>query len=126
MLIAGIIMVLLNLAALGPMSTGAVPDAVEENFATFPLDQACGDDCSEAEDDWASSTAQRDFFAWSVTNLDDVMATNADPTYEKVGPFTYDITTTRTIVDHDADAGTLTYTSSNLSLIHISEPTRPL
>ena len=114
MLIAGIIMVLLNLAALGPMSTGAVPDAVEENFATFPLDQACDDgDCSEAEDDWASSTAQRDFFAWSVTNLDDVMATNADPTYEKVGPFTYDITTTRTIVDHDEDAGTLTYTSSN-------------
>ena len=95
-----------------PLSTGAVEDAVEENFETYPKDSACEDkDCTEAEEDWASSTAQRSFYGWSVTNLDDVMGTGAAPTYEKVGPVTYDITTTKTINAYDKDAGTLTYNS---------------
>ena len=85
----------------------------EDNFETYPKDSACGEDkdCTEAEEDWASSTAQRSFYGWSVTNLDDVMATGAAPTYEKVGPVTYDITTTKTINAYDKDAGTLTYNS---------------
>ena len=75
MLIAGIILILLNVAALSPLSTGAVEGAVDDNFETFPKDSACyDDDCEEAEDDWASSTSQRDFYGWSVNNLDDVMA----------------------------------------------------
>ena len=90
-----------------PPSTGAVEDAVEENFETYPKDSACEDkDCTEAEEDWASSTAQRSFYGWSWTNLDDVMGTGAAPTYEKVGPVTYDITTTKTINAYDKDAGT--------------------
>ena len=112
MMISGLILVLLNVAALSPLSTGAVEDAVEENFETYPKDSACEDkDCTEAEEDWASSTAQRSFYGWSVTNLDDVMSTGAAPTYEKVGPVTYDITTTKTINAYDKDAGTLTYNS---------------
>ncbi len=112
MMISGLILVLLNVAALSPLSTGAVEDAVEENFETYPKDSACkNSDCTEAEEDWASSTAQRSFYGWSVTNLDDVMGTGATPTYEKVGPVTYDITTTKTINAYDKDAGTLTYNS---------------
>ncbi|WP_438995619.1 hypothetical protein [Poseidonia sp.] len=112
MLIAGIILVLLNVAALGPLSTGAVEGAVDENFETFAKDSACyDDDCEEAEDDWASSTSQRDFYGWSVNNLDDVMANGSAPTYTEVGPVTYDITTTKTINSYDKEAGTLTYNS---------------
>ena len=112
MLLVGIVLVLLNVAALAPLSTNAVPDAVEENFETFPKDQACADeDCTEAESDWASSTSQRDFYGWSVTNLADVMANGTAPTYEKIGPVTYDITTTKTINAYDKTAGTLTYNS---------------
>ena len=112
MLISGLILVLLNVAALSPLSTGAVEDAVEDNFETYPKDSACEDkDCTEAEEDWASSTAQRSFYGWSVTNLDDVMSSGAAPTYEKVGPVTYDITTTKTINAYDKNAGTLTYNS---------------
>lgn len=110
MLIAGIIMVLLNLAALGPISTAAVPDAVEENFELFSKESACADDdCTTAEADWASSTTQRDFYGYSITNVADVMANGTTPAYEKVGPVTYDITTTRTINDYNATAGELTY-----------------
>jgi len=110
MLIAGIVLILLNVAALAPMATGAVEDVVDETFETYTKDSICAnDDCTEAEEDWASSTAQRDYYAWDVTNVADVMATGATPVTEKVGPFTYDITTTRTINSYDADAGEVTY-----------------
>ena len=112
MLIAGIVLVLLNVAALAPMATGAVPDAVEDNFASFSKDSVCAnDDCTEAEEDWASSTSPRDFYGYSITNVADVMASGAAPVYEKIGPVTYDITTTRTILDYDSAAGELTYNS---------------
>ena len=112
MLIAGIVLVLLNVAALAPMATNAVPDAVEDNFESFSKDSACADaDCTEAEEDWASSTGQRDFYGYSITNVADVMANGTAPTYEKIGPVTYDITTTRTITGYDATAGELTYNS---------------
>ena len=109
MLIAGIVLILLNVAAIAPAATGAVEDVVDETFASYTKDTICADaDCTEAEEDWASSTAQRDYYAWDVTNLADVMAGEA-PVTEKVGPFTYDITTTRTINNYDANAGELTY-----------------
>ena len=96
MLLAGIVLVLLNVAALSPLATGAVEDAVEDTFASYTKDTICAnDDCTEAEEEWASSTAQRDYYAWDITNLAEVMA-GEEPITEKVGPFTYDITTTRT------------------------------
>ena len=39
------------------------------------------------------------------------MANGSAPVYEKIGPVTYDITTTRTILDYDSAAGELTYNS---------------
>jgi hypothetical protein len=101
---------ILNLAVFAPLSTGGVQDAVDEKFSTYTKDIACAnDDCTEADEDWAVSTTQRDYSAWSITNVADIMATGADPAYEEVGPFTYDITSTRTITGHDATNGTLTY-----------------
>ncbi|RZD46080.1 MAG: hypothetical protein CXT68_07465 [Methanobacteriota archaeon] len=110
MLAAGLMFLVLNLAVFAPLSTGGVQDAVDEKFSTYTKDVACeNDDCTEANDDWAISTTQRDYSAWSITNTADIMATGADPVYEELGPFTYDITSTRTITGHDATNGTLTY-----------------
>ena len=110
MLVAGLMFLILNLAVFAPLSTGGVQDAVDEKFSTYTKDIACAnDDCTEADEDWAVSTTQRDYSAWSITNAADIMATGADPVYEEVGPFTYDITSTRTITGHDATNGTLTY-----------------
>ena len=111
MLAAGLMFLVLNLALLAPLSTGGVQDAVDETFATYTKDTACAnDDCTEAEAEWAVSTSQRDYSAWSINNLDDMMANGSEPTYEEVGPFTYDITATRTLTGYDATNGTMTYT----------------
>ena len=110
MMIGAALALLVLSAPLSMLSTGAVEGAVEENFETFTKDNACAnDDCTEAESDWASSTSQRDYYAWDITNVEDVMENGTAPAYEKVGPFTYDITYKRTILDYDEDAGTMTY-----------------
>lgn len=110
MLAAGLVCLLLS-GGLSVLSTGGVQDAVDETFATYTKDTACAnDDCTEAEPDWAVSTSQRDYSAWSISNLDDMMANGSEPTYDELGPFTYDITSTKTITGYDETNGTLTYT----------------
>ncbi len=97
-------------APLSVLSTGAVEDAVDENFATFPTDTACAnDDCTEAEEDWATSTGERSYYAWNLTNPG-----AAEPVYEQVGPFDYDITYTREIIEFNETAGTLQYSESKV------------
>ena len=87
-LIAGAVMILLNLVLLSPIATSMVEDAVEDNFETYPYDSACADsDCTTAEEDWASSTSDRSYYAWNLTNADAVMA-GGDPVYEKLGRLT--------------------------------------
>ena len=121
-LIAGAVMILLNLVVLAPIATSMVEGAVEDNFETWPYDEACADsDCTTAEADWASSTSDRSYYAWNLTNADEVMA-GGDPVYEKLGPFDYEITTTRNIIAFDEDAGTLTYNESKSFACAMDDP----
>lgn len=111
-LLVGILLLGVNLLVLGPMATGGVQGAVDEKFATYPKDKVCAnDDCSEVNEDWATSVSTRDYYAWTLTNPDDVLYGD-DPVFVKIGPVTYEITAERTLLDHDADAGTLTYQES--------------
>ena len=113
--VVGLMLLALNVAVVGTVATGAVEGAVGDMFATYPKDGICSnDDCSEIEEGWLTSTSERDYYAWNLTNLDDMME---NPTikanYEQAGPITYEITTERTFLSHDADAGTLTYSEIN-------------
>lgn len=109
-------MILLNLVLLSPIATSMVEGAVDDNFETYPTDTACAnDDCTEAKADWASSTGERSYMAWNITNLDAVLAdSSVAPVYQEVGPFDYDITYTREIIEFNESAGTLTYSESKV------------
>jgi len=110
MMLGAALALLVLSAPLSILSTGAVEGAVDENFETFPADNACAnDDCTEAEEDWATSTGERSYYAWNLTNPG-----AAEPVYEQVGPFDYDITYTREIIDFNKSAGTLTYSESKV------------
>ena len=51
-LAVGLLLLGVNLLVLGPMATGAVQEAVDEEFATKPFDNACAADvCSGANGD---------------------------------------------------------------------------
>ena len=72
--IAGFLMVTMNLAVLGPMSTSAVPGAVEDAVETKAKDDICKNVlCTQVNDDWKESTSQRDFYAWHMWNVEDVV-----------------------------------------------------
>jgi hypothetical protein len=121
-LIAGAVMILLNLVVLSPIATSMVEDAVDDNFETYPHDSACdNEDCTKANADWASSTSERSYYAWNLTNAGEVMA-GSDPVYEKLGPFVYDIEVTRNIIDFDKSAGTLTYDESKVYTCSADSP----
>ncbi len=110
MVIAGFIMVTLNLAVLGPMATSAVPDAVRDAVATKVKDDICNDVmCRDVNEDWAESTSERSFYAWDILNVEDVEENNSEPIYEKIGPFTYDVTLKREVDNYDIKNGLLTY-----------------
>ena len=108
MLAAGLVCLLLS-GGLSVLSTGGVEDAVIEATKTTPLDNICSDDdCTEFEEDWVTSTTDRDFYGWTVTNAAEV-ANGSAPTHEKIGPVTYTITSDRTFTSHNSTAGTVTY-----------------
>ena len=60
------------------------------------------------DDDWLVSTSERTYFANSITNLEEVLE-GSDPIHEMMGPFIYEVTTTREILDFDYDLETITY-----------------
>ncbi|MDG1557492.1 MAG: hypothetical protein P8Q98_06795 [Candidatus Poseidoniaceae archaeon] len=111
----GLVSLLLNLTILPVVFTGAVAGAVEDNFATYPLDAICGQDgdCDSVEKDWATSTSTRDYYAWDLTNADQVLENQVPPEYERKGPYTYQITSHKTLLEHDATKGELTYNTVN-------------
>lgn len=111
----GIVSLLLNLTILPVVFTGAVAGAVEDNFATYPLDTICGQDgdCGSVEKEWATSTSTRDYYAWNLTNADQVLENQVPPEYERKGPYTYQITSHKTLLEHDATKGELTYNTIN-------------
>ena len=109
MLATGLVCLLLS-GVLSVVSTAAVEGVVLEATETTPLDNICeNSDCTDIDPDWATSTSDRDFYGWTITNVDDVMANGSAPIHEEVGPVTYTITSDRTFTSHDSDAGTITY-----------------
>tara|TARA_B100000700_G_scaffold324797_1_gene431874 strand:- start:2629 stop:5517 length:2889 start_codon:yes stop_codon:yes gene_type:complete len=105
----GLVLVSLNLA-LGSFATSQVPAAVEEAVAMKVKDDICKNTlCTEVNEEWLESTSQRDFFAWHITNLDDVVENNSAPEYERIGPVTYDVTLKKEVDNYDIKNGLLTY-----------------
>ncbi|MBT6645519.1 MAG: hypothetical protein HOB52_06925, partial [Euryarchaeota archaeon] len=106
MLAAGIMMLVLNLAVIGPVATSAVQDAVDDAMVKTAEN-------TWENDDWIDSQDSRTYYAFGLTNLEEVN-NGSDPIFEKQGPFSYDIETHSTFISHDEVEGTLTYSSNSI------------
>ncbi len=111
-IVVGVMLAGFNVAVVGTVATGAVDGAVQSAFQTYTKDTICAnDDCSEVNDDWATSTSERSYYAWNLTNYDEIQNNpTATPEFEQVGPVVYEITAERTLVEHDSEEGTISYT----------------
>ena len=107
---------LLLLVNLGLIVTGFVDGQIESTVESAVSDGMDGMDDDgnmdytyDYDEDWLNVSGEKAYFANSISNLDDVQANGADPTYEMIGPFIYYENTTREILDFDYDENTITY-----------------
>ena len=104
--IVGILLMGINLAVISPF----VMEVTEETLSTATV---MTNDTWEDEG-WLNATSERSFFAWNLSNADALQ--NGDETemeFEKMGPFTYELSTIREVLYHDEEAGVLTYREYN-------------
>ena len=110
-LTVGIMLIGINFLALAPFVAGQVEAGVQ--IAVADGYDGYDDDGNENytadyDDEWLVSTSERVYFAYSLDNPDGVDAGEAHE-FTKMGPFIYEVTTTREILDFDYDAGEITY-----------------
>ena len=109
--IVGLLLFSVNLAVISPMVMEITEDAL--GTATV-MDNETWED-----EEWLVSVSQRSFYAWNLTNAAELQDGAADDMeFEKVGPFTYNLTTKRdldcSVCGHNEDTGILTYREYNV------------
>ena len=101
----------INFLALAPYVAGqveaGVQDVVADGYDGYD-DDGNKNYTIDYDDEWLVSTSERVYFAYSLDNPDGVDAGEAHE-FTKMGPFIYEVTTTREILDFDYDAGEMTY-----------------
>ena len=110
-LAVGIMLIGINFLALAPFVAGQVEAGVQ--IAVADGYDGYDDDGNENytadyDDEWLVSTSERVYFAYSLDNPEGVDAGEAHE-FTKMGPFIYEVTTTREILDFDYEAGEITY-----------------
>ena len=110
-LTVGILLIGINFLALAPFVAGqveaGVQDVVADGYDGYD-DDGNENYTADYDDEWLVSSSERVYFAYSLDNPDGVDAGEAHE-FTKMGPFIYEVTTTREILDFDYDAGEITY-----------------
>ena len=110
-LAVGIMLIGINFLALAPFVAGqveaGVQDVVADGYDGYD-DDGNENYTADYDDEWLISTSERVYFAYSLDNPDEVDAGEAHE-FTKMGPFIYEVTTTREILDFNYDAGEITY-----------------
>ena len=110
-LAVGIMLIGINFLALAPFVAGqveaGVQDVVADGYDGYD-DDGNENYTADYDDEWLVSTSERVYFAYSLDNPEGVDAGEAHE-FTKMGPFIYEVTTTREILDFDYEAGEITY-----------------
>ncbi len=103
----------INLFVISPMVVEQTEEAV--STATVMTEETWEDE------GWLESNTERSFYAWNLSNSESMIECRNDASidcpemeFEKMGPFTYEMTTKREVLSHNADMGTLTYREYNV------------
>ena len=111
LLVIGLVLIGINFLALAPFVAGqveaGVQDVVADGYDGYD-DDGNKNYTADYDDEWLVSTSERVYFAYSLDNPEGVDAGEAHE-FTKMGPFIYEVTTTREILDFDYDAGEITY-----------------
>ncbi|MGB1801672.1 MAG: hypothetical protein ACPHKZ_01355 [Candidatus Thalassarchaeaceae archaeon] len=109
--VIGLLLIGINFLALAPFVAGqveaGVADTVADGYDGYD-DDGNENYTADYDDEWLVSTSERVYFAYSLDNPEGVDAGDAHE-FTKMGPFIYEVTTTREILDFNYNAGEITY-----------------
>jgi len=109
--VIGLLLIGINFLALAPFVAGqveaGVADTVADGYDGYDED---GNEnyTADYDDEWLVSTSERVYFAYSLDNPEGVDAGEAHE-FTRMGPFIYEVTATREILDFNYNAGEITY-----------------
>ena len=112
-LMVGALLLLVNIAiGVTGVVDGIIKGTVEEGVAGLydGYDEDGNENYSvDYDEEWHVSSAPRVYFANSITDASALDSDNPADAFTKMGPFIYNVTTTKEILNFDYDANTITY-----------------
>ena len=103
MLVIGIMLIGINATIVTSTFDGLISDGMAENVATaYTQDELI-------DDDWNESTSETVYFGYNLTDIDALSSEDPSNAYTKVGPWIYNVTSHKELLDWNEDEGTMTY-----------------
>ena len=103
MLVIGIMLVGVNATIVTSTFDGLISEGMADNVATaYTQDELI-------DDDWNESTSEKVYFGYNLTDIDALSSEDPSNAYTKVGPWIYNVTSHKELLDWNEDEGTMTY-----------------
>ena len=99
----GAVLLMVNAFGLTTVVDGLVESGVQDNV------QASMDEESDFGEEWLTSKSERVYFAYNITDTSSISTDDPSSNYDYMGPFIYDVTTHREILNFDNERGEITY-----------------
>ncbi len=103
MLVIGIMLVAVN----ATLITSTFDDMISDGMAQQVADAY--DEEADFDEEWAISTTEKVYFGYNLTDVDALTSEDPSNAYTKVGPWIYNVTSHKEILDWNEEEGTMTY-----------------
>ena len=103
MLVIGIMLVGVNATIVTSTFDGLISEGMADNVAAaYAQDELI-------DDDWNESTSEKVYFGYNLTDIDALSSEDPSNAYTKVGPWIYNVTSHKELLDWNEVEGTMTY-----------------
>ena len=103
MLVIGIMLVAVNATLITSTFDGLISEGMEQQVTD------AYDEEGDFDEEWATSTSEKVYFGYNLTDIDALSSDDPSNAYTKVGPWIYNVTSHKQILEWNDQEGTMTY-----------------
>ena len=103
MLVIGIMLVAVNATLITSTFDGLISDGMAQQVTDAYDEEA------DFDEEWATSTYEKVYFGYNLTDIDALSSDDPSNAYTKVGPWIYNVTSHKEILEWNDQEGTMTY-----------------
>ena len=103
MLVIGIMLVAVNATLITSTFDGLISDGMAQQVTDAYDEEA------DFDEEWATSTSEKVYFGYNLTDIDALSSDDPSNAYTKVGPWIYNVTSHKEILEWNDQDGTMTY-----------------